>query len=326
VGHGVVLQNATNGKVMYSSGHDHQGGGTVDHQIAAQRSFHNFMLLAGKERALIQTSNIDAIMTGLNWYVFSVTTAGGYPPYSYNWTSSIGGTFTKPDSASTAFVPPNLSTPTQGIITCTVTDSCSRVMSVTQVFTLTPSPLPVTLTEFTAKPEGINKVVANWKTESEINNKYFEVARSKNGYNYSLIGSVPSKGSGSNIREYELTDFNPYNGVSYYRLSQTDYNGKIEHFNPVIVNRGINKTDLEMELFPNPFTDHIKINYESDHQGNVTVSLITVLGKVLKTHSMNIDKGMNEIIITDLEDCPKGNYLLNFVDNTKTSHVFKLIK
>jgi type IX secretion system substrate protein len=324
--YGPAFGDPANGKVMYASGHNHQGGTNTAHNIAAQRAFHNFMLLAGKERSIIQTSSIDAVMTGLNWYGFSVTISGGYPPYTFNWTSSIGGTFTQPDSASTAFIPPNLSTPTQGVITCTVTDSCSRVMAVTQVFTLTPSPLPVTLTEFTAEPLGFNQVEAHWRTESEVNNKFFTVSRSKNGIAYSHVGNIPSKGNGAIVREYQLIDFNPLEGKSLYRLSQTDANGDTEYFNPVWVDRSYISASANTTVIPNPFSNQINIQYHSETDGTVTVSLHNILGKVLSKSEYVIEKGISNIKLNDLQSFPKGNYLIRLIDDSGTANIFKLIK
>ena len=48
--------------------------------------------------------------------------------------------------------------------------------------------LPVILTEFTGFDNGVVNVL-NWTTSSEINNDYFLIERSENGYQFSSIKS-----------------------------------------------------------------------------------------------------------------------------------------
>lgn len=324
--YGPAYGNYNNGWVMYAAGHDHQGGGTLEAQIAAQRAFLNFVLLAGKERSIIQSTNITTTMTGLNWYAFSVTTAGGYPPYSISWTSSFGGTFTSPDSTYTEFVPPNLTGPITGTITVTVTDSCSRVMAQTQTITLTPSPLPVALKEFTATPKGPSAVRVKWVTGSEDKNKFFTVYRSKDGRSFGEVGIVPSKGDGITDRTYELVDNNPFSGRSYYRLSQTDIDGQTKYFEPVSVNLGQFVVKDKITVGPNPFHSYININYNGEPSGVVDAGLYDLRGKILLKKEFDTTSGSSNIRIDDLGDIPKGQYILKVTGKDGNLEVFRLVK
>ena len=323
---GDAYGNPNNGMVMYSGGHDHQGGGNTAAQIAAQRAFHNFVLLAGKEKAIIQSSNITTTMTGLNWYTFSVTPAGGYPPYSVTWSSSVGGTFTQPDSTTTGFVPPNLSGPTQATITCTVSDSCSRFMTTTQVVTITPSPLPITLKEFSAAPSGMDKVKTKWITASEDQNRFFTVYRSENGLEFSKVGDVTSKGTGVKERTYTLTDYNPFKGKSYYRLSQTDVNGNTVYFEPVSVNLLQLVTKDKVSVGPNPFTSYINLNYNGTDNGEVTAGLYNIQGRLIEEKTFDTSLGADNLKFSQLQDLPKGQYILKVSDSHEVLEVFRMVK
>jgi hypothetical protein len=50
-----------------------------------------------------------------------------------------------------------------------------------------------------------------------------------------LVDSIPGNGTTNTELRYGLIDDNPFEGVSYYRLSQTDHNGKTEMFNPIAI-------------------------------------------------------------------------------------------
>lgn len=74
-------------------------------------------------------------------------------------------------------------------------------------------------------------VVLNWSTGSETNNDYFTIERSLDGYNWVSILSIRGQGNSTKKSVYELYDrVFGLSGIVYYRLSQTDYDGKREVF------------------------------------------------------------------------------------------------
>lgn len=78
-----------------------------------------------------------------------------------------------------------------------------------------------------------NSVVISWITLSESNSHYFTLLKS-NGFNdFIPIGKVNASGYSNNELSYSFTDDQPYTGVSYYKLVETDLNGYSTEF-PVI--------------------------------------------------------------------------------------------
>lgn len=110
-----------------------------------------------------------------------------------------------------------------------------------------PVALPVQFISFEAIS---NNVVVNlqWTTASEKNNDYFTIERSSNGIFFEEIIKV--KGAGNSIQEnyYQAVDIHPYNGISYYRIKQTDINGEYKYTNIVSVYR--NATS-QVSIYPN---------------------------------------------------------------------------
>ncbi len=86
------------------------------------------------------------------------------------------------------------------------------------------NPLPISLVEFTAKPEGAN-VRLDWATASERDNAYFTVERSADGTLFSPVLEQAGAGTSTQLIRYTDLDLSPLNGLSYYRLKQTDTDG-----------------------------------------------------------------------------------------------------
>jgi hypothetical protein len=95
--------------------------------------------------------------------------------------------------------------------------------------------LPISLLSFEVK-ELKGKIQINWSTATEINNDYFTLERSIDGSNWEILAYVDGAGNSNQRLNYEYIDDYPYHGISYYRLKQTDFDGKFEYFAPVAVN------------------------------------------------------------------------------------------
>lgn len=90
------------------------------------------------------------------------------------------------------------------------------------------SPLPVELLSFDAKAQsGVAKL--DWITASEINNDYFTVERSRNGFEFNDLLTVDGNGTTTSVSNYTAYDEQPNSGVNYYRLRQTDFDGRTSH-------------------------------------------------------------------------------------------------
>jgi hypothetical protein len=78
-----------------------------------------------------------------------------------------------------------------------------------------------------------NSVVISWITLSESNSHYFTLLKSSGFNDFIPIGKVNASGYSNNELSYSFTDDQPYTGVSYYKLVETDLNGYSTEF-PVI--------------------------------------------------------------------------------------------
>jgi hypothetical protein len=111
------------------------------------------------------------------------------------------------------------------------------------------SMLPIELLNFNAVYNG--KIVnIDWSTASEINNDFFTVERTKDGADFTTVAVVKGAGTSNSLLNYNTVDDNPLSGVSYYRLKQTDYDGKYKYSKMVAVNVQSNSTLQIVALNP----------------------------------------------------------------------------
>jgi hypothetical protein len=85
--------------------------------------------------------------------------------------------------------------------------------------------LPVALNEFKASKQN-NAVLLQWQTATEQNSKSFVIERSADGNNFVAIGTVRAAGNSNISKSYRYEDAAPLKGNNYYRLQQTDADGK----------------------------------------------------------------------------------------------------
>lgn len=113
------------------------------------------------------------------------------------------------------------------------------------------SPLPIELLTFQASPEA-DKVLLEWATAAEVNNDFFTIERSSDGELWQELLFHQGSGNTSSRTEYEIEDDQPLQGISYYRLKQTDFDGSFEYFPMVAVEMPSMGDSQELILFPNP--------------------------------------------------------------------------
>lgn len=138
-------------------------------------------------------------------------------------------------------------------------------------------PLPIELASFKAQEEE-DKVKLTWSTSSEINNDYFTIERSMDGQRFEYVGRITGAGNSTETKNYSLIDDNPFQGKSYYRLSQTDYDGTKKYFPLVSVN--LESADAEFILHPNPSDGEVYLDIKHAQDGKeLNIALFDIQGK-----------------------------------------------
>jgi len=119
-----------------------------------------------------------------------------------------------------------------------VTNSGTTVSILANVCTVTA--LPIELLYFKAELHE-EHVLLQWSTASEVNNDFFTIEKSANGRDFDWIGEVSGAGNSNATLNYSFVDENPFSGIKYYCLKQTDYDGNYRSYGPVVVTESIEK-------------------------------------------------------------------------------------
>lgn len=89
------------------------------------------------------------------------------------------------------------------------------------------NPLPVEWLSFTGKQEE-QGIILTWQTASEKDNDFYTIEQSRNGREFTGIGNITGSGTTHQISTYQFFDEQPIIGIGYYRIKQTDYDGKFD--------------------------------------------------------------------------------------------------
>lgn len=187
---------------------------------------------------------------------------------------------------------------------CTDKAGDPSVSSFPSIIGNTSGPLPIELISFSGECKEFYNVLT-WVTGSEKNNDFFTIERTADGIEFEEVGRVSGKGN-SNIKStYEFTDYIPLNGVAYYRLKQTDYNGETETFTPISIKCEIGN---RVHVFPNPNEGSFTVQISSDAECDAMLYVTDLSGKEIDSRSITIN-GMTNVFIKEI-DLQSGTYFV----------------
>ncbi|MDB5255514.1 MAG: C-terminal target protein [Chitinophagaceae bacterium] len=133
-----------------------------------------------------------------------------------------------------------------------------NALSIPQSTSTSSCALPVELLQFKAFAKGKYEVQLNWSTATELNNAFFTLEKSTDGIHFSPIVKVAGQETSHQQTQYSFTDEVAVYDLLYYRLWQTDIDGRT-------VDLGIRKVYPEFEkitevsVYPNPCKDNLYI-------------------------------------------------------------------
>jgi hypothetical protein len=181
------------------------------------------------------------------------------------------------------------------------------------------SPLPIGLLYFTATPVNNSYVDLRWATGSETNNDFFTVEKTYDGVNFETVAIVDGAGNSTQTLHYSTRDNQPYNGVSYYRLKQTDFNGlfSCSPFASVEITKNI---VFDLTVFPNPSSGPVNISINGAEDDSLLLIITDISGRI--TYSKTIIPANEEYTfsIENNEELTSGIYIITLIGkNNKNS-------
>lgn len=157
------------------------------------------------------------------------------------------------------------------------------------------STLPVNWLHVTGSVSGQKKATIKWAVR-EQNVLDYQVEKSPNGNSFSGIAKLSSKGDGHN--EYSYTDAIALQNTTFYRIKQSDNDGK-HSYSPVV--KLFDQHSGTLTIYPTPFRDNFTIVSATSQKAE----LLAVDGKRIMTLQLNA--GTNYVTAGNLA---KGIYIV----------------
>jgi hypothetical protein len=168
--------------------------------------------------------------------------------------------------------------------------------------------LPIELSAFNAECQK-GKTVLTWTTSTELNNDHFIVERSGNAVDFSSLATIKGAGTSNENKFYIYTDPNPITDVTYYRLSQVNKDGTSSFSNMLIAAPCLSSITIAPEVFPNPVTANLNVNFRSLPAGTNFV-IRDSFGEVVNNGILeNLNNSIN------VSEMKSGIYLIQIKDN-----------
>ncbi len=182
--------------------------------------------------------------------------------------------------------------------------------------------LPIELSSFEAQQID-QSVQIDFTVESQINNDYYTIWRRKEGGSSEKITIIPGDGNSNITKEYRYVDNDPVPGLSYYCLTQTNYDGFLTGYPAKSVLFRPTST-IDLNIKPNPAIDVINLEV-ADQDG-------TYFNHHVKIYNVYGDEVFNKLFIgedfdinIDISKFKKGSYVVSDMTN-KANAVGKFIK
>lgn len=156
-----------------------------------------------------------------------------------------------------------------------------------------------------------------WTTTREVNHDRFVLERSQDGENFEAFRTIPGQGDTEAPRDYEVNDFEPLEGRSYYRLTQIDQDGTTTYSEVLTVRRG--KSFHFIGVVPNPAVAgrDTGIEFDLEKSSKVDVLVTDLVGHIVHHQIQDYAEGYQRHII-NTNNWTAGAYLVRVTANGKS--------
>ena len=181
--------------------------------------------------------------------------------------------------------------------------------------------MPILLLYLDGKFEN-GKPTIKWTTAAETNNDYFTIERAivhdasgKSNLQFFPVGMEKGSGNSSTAIPYEFTDnsldaerFDENDGFIYYRIKQTDFDGKFVYYGPISV-----KIENENNISVLPSFSSGLFNVLLSKSAN-SIIIYDSMGKVIQVNALTENQLSKTI---DLTEHPNGMYFIKIISGDR---------
>lgn len=235
-------------------------------------------------------------------YTLVIAVSGSYPEFDPSTSYTGFGDFN--DQFTSSILISGYASGSEYFIGITDDAGCTY----TEANLVTCKPTPITLLRFDGKVL-VEGNMLNWTTATETDNDFFTLKRSVDGVNFEAIGTLKGVGNSIIANSYEFLDKNAPNGLSYYQLSQTDFDGTTNIASEVITLRRDAAPFGFVEVAPVPTAHTLSVSYNTSMSGEVVFAIHDVAGRLISTHKALAQNGLNNVSF-DVTNYAAGVYFI----------------
>ncbi len=173
--------------------------------------------------------------------------------------------------------------------------------------------LPIELLDFYATKNGKGNEVT-WKVAQEENIISYTIEKSKDALEFTKFAAIYANNE-THTKSYSVFDNEPYNDITYYRLSTKETDGTIKNYKII----SIDEKDNKWEYIHYQTENNLVIEFKNSLPKSTIASLYDINGKDLITQTIKQSQ-----TIFNLETLTAGIYFVSLSTPIKTEH-FKII-
>ncbi|MBS1582922.1 MAG: T9SS type A sorting domain-containing protein [Bacteroidetes bacterium] len=179
------------------------------------------------------------------------------------------------------------------------------------------TPLPIDLLSFSVAPQGPTAARVQWSTASERDNEGFTIERSADAGDWKALAFLPGAGVSATVIDYTWTDADPLPGTSYYRLKQTDHDGRSSLSEVVSLDMPVNASPL---VTPNPAKDRFLVMIDAPRERSLR--LVSASGRVVDVPASPVGTRLE----VDASRLTPGAYVLQVGDADRSRSVRVIVE
>jgi hypothetical protein len=141
--------------------------------------------------------------------------------------------------------------------------------------------LPIELLDFYATKNGKSNEVI-WKVAQEENILYYTIEKSNDAIHFTELASVYAN-SEMLTKVYSIIDNDPYNDITYYRLSTKETNGINQYYSII----SVDEKNTKWEYLHYQTEANLVLEFKNSIPKNSTLTLYDLNGKLLVTSLIN---------------------------------------
>ncbi|MFN8289369.1 MAG: T9SS type A sorting domain-containing protein [Chitinophagaceae bacterium] len=152
----------------------------------------------------------------------------------------------------------------------------------------------------------------NWSTGLEDEPVVFDVLRSNDGVNFTLLTSMNARfDNSSEVNNYSYLDPAPGPGKNFYKVIMRNNSGQTVSSRTIQLS--LTKDNFSFVAVINPFLNQLVFEVNAAGAGKAEAELIDATGKIAAKKVFDVTSGVNHLVLEGTDKIPSGIYYLRVI-------------